>query len=84
MNIKQWKTQLLVQNIQPSKIETTAHILLWGDVMFSSMTEADLHKLAGDYETQLEDGIRKLLQFFYSNDFISYNFLVLFVFFFSF
>lgn len=52
--------------------------------MFSSMTEADFHKLAGDYETQLEDGIRKLLQFCYSNDFISYNFLVLFVFFFLF
>lgn len=33
--------------------------------MFSSMTEADFHKLAGDYEIQLEDGIRKLLQFFY-------------------
>lgn len=52
--------------------------------MFSSMTEADFHKLAGDYETQSEDGIRKLLQFFHSNDFISYNFLVLFVCFFSF
>lgn len=52
--------------------------------MFSSMTEADFHKLAGDYETQSEDGIRKLLQFFHSNDFISYNFLVLFVFFFLF
>lgn len=50
--------------------------------MFSSMTEADFHKLAGDYETQSEDGIRKLLQFFHSNDFISYNFLVLFVCFF--
>lgn len=52
--------------------------------MFSSMTEADFHKLAGDYETQSEDRIRKLLQFFHSNDFISYNFLVLFVCFFSF
>ena len=52
--------------------------------MFSSMTEADFHKLASDYETQLEDGIRKLLQFFNSNYFILYNFLVLFVFFFSF
>ena len=52
--------------------------------MFSSMTEADFHKLTGDYETQLEDGIRKLLQFFYSNDFISYNFLVLFMLFFLF
>lgn len=50
--------------------------------MFSSMTEADFHKLAGDYEIQSEDGIRKLLQFFHSNDFISYNFLVLFVCFF--
>lgn len=52
--------------------------------MLSSMTEADFHKLAGDYETQSEDGIRKLLQFFHSNDFISYNFLVLFVCFFFF